>query len=116
MKITLELTENQARTVALACEALARLGIGQIGHVLHHLPLREDRDWSLWHRDAAIIRQILLHHNIFRVDGYNSSLGITMEQVSEEAKAAWDIYKAITDPEEVLAVSREGKPKVAREG
>jgi len=112
--ITIELTDNQARVVALACELLAQTGIGQLD-ILERLPLREDRNYELWHRDIAVIRKLLSHHNTYRVDGYNSSLGIEMEQVSEEAKTAWDIYKAITDPGECLVVSREGKPKVKKE-
>ncbi len=109
MKI--ELTEKQSETVSTACELLARIGIGQLD-ILERLPLREPRDYGLWHRDIAVIRKLLAHHNIMGVDGYTSSLGITMGEVSEEAKIAWDIYKSLTDPGEILTVSREGRPKV----
>ncbi len=109
MKI--DLTKKQAEIVAIACELLARIGIGQLD-ILERLPLREPRDYGLWHRDLAAIRKLLSHHNIMGADGYNSSLGITMGEVSEEAKIAWDIYKSLTDPGEILTASQEGKPKV----
>lgn len=44
---TVTLSEDQVRVLSLACETLARLGMGQIDFALEHAP--GDMDW---HDDA----------------------------------------------------------------
>jgi hypothetical protein len=46
-KYTVELTEGQLSTISVACEILARLGIGQWKDAFDHLPLVKDNKWKI---------------------------------------------------------------------
>lgn len=90
---TLTLTEDQAQTLAFACEVLARLGMGQYKDALDHLPMRDNIDWSAWHDDMRAIGMILSKHMPMGIDGYRSNLGI--HKASSESRLAWDLYQVI---------------------
>lgn len=94
MTYTLTLTEQQARTLSIACEVLARLGIGQFRDALEWLPTTEWRP-NGWNEDMEIVSMILCKYMPDKVDGYRSSLGIHHKDVAKEAKIAWDLYQVI---------------------
>jgi hypothetical protein len=91
---TITLNETQAGTIQIACEVLARLGIGQFRDALEHLPTTEFMPPG-WHEDMDQIGQILKKHTISNVDGWQSSLGIHHAKTHEEAKIAWDLYTLV---------------------
>lgn len=92
---TLTITESQARVISVACEILARLGLGQFRDALDHLPQREDIDWSIWHDDMEIIGNLLSRHMLGGVDGWRSNLGIHHQDVSEQSRIAWDLHQVV---------------------
>ena len=94
MNYTLTITERQARVLSMACEVLARLGVGQFKDALEHLPLRtQNLDWSAWHDDMEQISRILSKHMPGGIDGIRSSTGIS--NADEEARTAWDLHAVI---------------------
>ena len=93
MNYTLTITERQARVLSMACEVLARLGMGQFKDALDHLPEAKKRDWSAWHDDMEQISRILSKHMPCGIDGIRSSTGIS--NADEEARAAWDLHAVI---------------------
>ena len=86
MNYTLTITERQARVLSMACEVLARLGMGQFKDALDHLPEADQRDWSAWHDDMEQISRILSKH----MPG-----GIDISNADEEARTAWDLHAVI---------------------
>ena len=94
MTYTLTITERQACTISMACEVLARLGMGQFKDAFEHLPLRtQNLDWSAWHDDMEQISRILSKHMPGGIDGIRSSTGIS--NADEEARTAWDLHAVI---------------------
>ena len=51
---TLNITRQQALTLQVACEVLARLGLGQFRDALEHLPTSEWRPEG-WNEDMDVI-------------------------------------------------------------
>ena len=86
MNYTLTITERQARVLSMACEVLARLGMGQFKDALDHLPEADQRDWSAWHDDMEQISRILSKH----MPG-----GIDISNADEEARTARDLHAVI---------------------
>ena len=86
MNYTLTITERQARVLSMACEVLARLGMGQFKDALEHLPEAKQRDWSAWHDDMEQISRILSKH----MPG-----GIDISNADEEARTARDLHAVI---------------------
>lgn len=93
MNYTLTITDRQARVLSMACEVLARLGMGQFKDALDHLPEAKNRDWSVWHDDMEQISRILSKHMPGGIDGIRSSTGIS--NTDEEARTAWDLHAVI---------------------
>ena len=94
MTYTLTITERQARTISMACEVLASLGMGQFKDALEHLPLRtQNFDIDAWHDDMEQTSRILSKHMQGGIDGIRSSTGIA--NASEEARAAMDLHQVI---------------------
>lgn len=92
---TLTVTRQQALTLQVACEVLARLGLGQFRDALDHLPTREFRPEG-WHEDMDAIGAILSKHIIQGVDGWRHSLGISNDKAGDTAnKDAWDLHCVI---------------------
>ena len=85
---TITLNEAQAGTIQIACEVLARLGIGQFRDALEHLPTVEFMPPG-WHEDMDQIGQILSKHM--------QPNGKTPNQIStrEQHKVAWDLYTLV---------------------
>ena len=85
---TITLNETQAGTIQIACEVLARLGIGQFRDALEHLPTTEFIPDG-WHEDMAAVENILRRHI--------QPNGKTPHQVStrEQHKVAWDLYNLV---------------------
>lgn len=48
-KYTVTLSEEQVKTIQVACELLSRIQGGQVREVFEHLPLRDDIDWGVYH-------------------------------------------------------------------
>lgn len=94
MNYTLTITERQARVLSMACEVLARLGMGQFKDAFEHLPLRpQNFDVCAWHDDMEQISRILSKHMPCGIDGIRSSTGIS--NADEEARTAWDLHAVI---------------------
>ena len=93
MNYTLTITERQARVLSMACEVLARLGMGQFKDAFEHLPEAKQRDLSAWHDDMEQISRILSKHMPGGIDGIRSSTGIS--NADEEARTAWDLHAVI---------------------
>lgn len=91
---TLTVTKEQAETLILATEILARLGIGQFRDALECLPTREFLPDG-WHEDMDGIGKMLSRHMIGGIDGYRSSLGIRHKDVREPSRIAWDLYQVL---------------------
>lgn len=89
---TLTLTEAQAQTLSIACEVLARLGMGQYKDALDNLPQRDGIDWDAWHDDMRGIGYILSKH-MPGIDGYISHIGI--RKAAQESRLAWDLHQVI---------------------
>ena len=79
---TITLNEAQAGTIQIACEVLARLGIGQFRDALEQLPTTEFFPDG-WHEDMAAVENILRRH--------------MQPQIStrEQHKVAWDLYTLV---------------------
>lgn len=91
---TLHITRQQALTLQVACEVLARLGLGQFRDALEHLPTSEWRPEG-WNEDMDAIGAILSKHTIQGVDGWRHSLGIGNDKTGDTAKDAWDLHCVI---------------------
>ena len=94
MNYTITVTDKQARTLSMACEVLARLGMGQFKDAFEHLPLRtKGLDWSAWHDDMEDVARILSRHMQGGIDGIRSSTGIN--NADEDARTAFDLHAVI---------------------
>lgn len=90
---TLHINAAQAQVISVACEVLARLGMGQFRDALEHLPLI-DKFPPGWHEDMEAIAHILSKHTTNMVGtGHHHSIGGPM--TSEQSKTAWDLCQAV---------------------
>jgi len=92
----LKINKTQAQVLSLACEVLARVGIGQIRSALEQMPVRKlgNQEYSQYHSDLDTIGYMLSKWNKGNVDGYRSSISICGD-ASHEAKVAWELYQTI---------------------
>lgn len=91
---SLKINQQQAQTLRLACEVLARLGMGQFHQALENMPIDWKKAYSQdWNDDLMAIGKILSKHTVSNVDGWGKSLGIN--NASETSKIAWDLYQVI---------------------
>lgn len=85
---TLEVSQNQLQQISLACELVARLGLGQISDIQKHLPFKKENvDWSKYH-DA-------LHEFMKEIGSelcHDGNLGIHNSDVTESTKILFDIH------------------------
>ncbi len=94
MNYTITVTDKQARTLSMACEVLARLGMGQFKDAFENLPLRtKGLDWSAWHDDMEDVARILSRHMQGGIDGIRSSTGIYNS--NEDTRIACDLHEVI---------------------
>lgn len=106
MKVTLELTEAQARTVLHALDAYSRIGCGQFQIVrevvTHNWPGRFDSsaeaDRSLGHAKLALFPE--LGHQ-------NTSFSIPNREVPVTFRRAWDICKHL---EQAVSIAHDPNP------
>lgn len=94
MTYAITITKQQAHTLSIACEILARLGIGQFRDALEWLPVKQWRAPG-WNEDMDTIGRILSSHMIGNIDGYRSNLGMHHKDVCKTAQIAWDMYQVI---------------------
>jgi len=80
---TINVTEDQLATLAVACEITARLGICQIEMAFQELPFREPLDWTEYHAMMDDIRRQLRVH-------CDANMGI--RRAEKRHKEAWDLY------------------------
>lgn len=85
MTYTITLSEDQARVLSLACETLARLGMGQVDFALDYVP--GDLDW-----DTRLGMKHFLSEKM-GFDHPNMSLGIRASSLT--ARRAWDLHAVI---------------------
>ena len=106
MKVTLEMTEAQARTVLHALDAYSRIGCGQFQIVreviVHNWADRHDyqgvADASLGHAKMVLFPE--LGHQ-------NASYSIPNREVPVNFRRAWDLYKHV---EQAVSIAREPNP------
>lgn len=94
MPYTLTMSERQAQIISLACEILARIGIGQWRTAIEQMPL-DIEDYAKWHEDLDYIGKVLSDHTKHNVDGWRKSLGIHSQDVDDNARVSWDIHHVI---------------------
>lgn len=85
LTFTITMSEEQARVLSLACETLARLGMGQVDYALEYAP--GDLDWD---------QRIAIKHLLAAPMGFdhpNTSLGI--RAASLPARRAWDLHAVV---------------------
>ena len=94
MNYTITVTDKQARTLSMACEVLARLGMGQFKDAMDHLPrdIHPSRVFE-WHEDMEEISRILSRHMQGGIDGIRSSTGIYNSD--EDTRIACDLHEVI---------------------
>lgn len=85
MTYVLTMSEDQARTLSLACETLARLGMGQVDFALDYVPgeLNWDQRNQIKHMLAPLMG----------FDSPNMSLGIRTSSLL--ARRAWDLHAVV---------------------
>lgn len=85
MNYVLTLSEDQAKVLSLACETLARLGMGQVDFALDYVPgeLGWDERNGVKHMLAPLMG----------FDHPNMSLGIRASSLT--ARRAWDLHAVI---------------------
>jgi len=85
---TITLNEAQAGTIQIACEVLARLGIGQFRDALEQLPTMEFMPDG-WHEDMNAVENILRKH--IQPNGKS----VHQLRTREQHKVAWDLYTLV---------------------
>lgn len=89
---TITLTRSQAQVLMRAAEVYARVGFGQIGDALDHLPSLVDKCGVGWETRGAV-EDIL--SPVVGFNMRNSSLGVGNKNASPGSDTAWDIYTLI---------------------
>lgn len=93
-KYTLEISENQARVIRDALEAFARVHLGQFGMAIEFILLLSPTSDKTESRDQI---RILLDKasSIYTGMSSSASFGIYSDEISKDARTAWDIYQVI---------------------
>jgi hypothetical protein len=92
-RYALALTEDQAVAVEIACETLARIGMGQLAGVGDHTPAAANVDGLLAVREALRAIEPLATGGL----PPNASHGIASERVAIQARRAWEVYTAVRE-------------------
>ena len=92
---TLTITEEQARALQYATDALQRVQLGQWEEIVDWLPLKKPTDYTKLHEDRRIIGKILSEHMVEQIDGYGSSLGIGHPDLPKNNGVLYDLYCVI---------------------
>lgn len=91
-RYALALTEDQAVAVEIACETLARIGMGQLAGVGDHTPAGANVDGLLAVREA--LRAIEPLATGLPLHAYH---GIASERVAVQARRAWEVYTSVRE-------------------
>lgn len=118
-QVTLKLNAEQARIVSQATELLARLHLGQIGHVMDEIIMRAD----ITVEQAERIRELSeLLGTVITDMPPNASFGIGSPKVPDRARVAFDIYQAVRNrlayvrkPEGGMQVSFDAPSKLSEQ-
>lgn len=92
-RYALALTREQAGAVALACEAFARIGMGQLSEIGDHAPGAATVDGMIALREALRAIEPLATGGL----PPNASHGIASERVSITCRRAWEVYTAVRE-------------------
>jgi len=93
LRYVIELTEDQARVTARACELYARLLNGQLDEINHELLLHENHNNICERRDQAMDLLLKLKQIYFpELHGHGHSYGVGHDEVSDRA---WLVYQAL---------------------
>ena len=91
----LTVTEEQAKTIQVACELLARIRGGQVLEVFEHLPLRKDIDWGVYHEVKDELTKRMPEILKDGINGWNSHFGVGHPDLPKSHDIAWDLYQVI---------------------
>jgi hypothetical protein len=92
---TLQITEEQAKTIQDACELLSRIQGGQVREVFEHLPLRKDIDWDVYHEIQDELTKRMPEILKDGIDGWSSHFGVGHPDLPKSHDTAWDLYQVI---------------------
>ena len=92
---TLTITEEQAKTIQVACEFLARIQGGQVREVFQHLPLRKGIDWSVYHEIQDELTKRMPEILKDEINGRNSHFGVGHPDLPKSHDIAWDLYQVV---------------------
>ena len=91
----LTVTEEQAKTIQVACELLARIQGGQVLEVFEHLPLRKDIDWGVYHEIKDELTKRMPEILKDGINGWNSHFGVGHPDLPKSHDIAWDLYQVV---------------------
>lgn len=91
----LTVTEEQAKTIQVACELLSRIQGGQVLEVFEHLPLRKDIDWGVYHEVKDELTKRMPEILKDGINGWNSHFGVGHPDLPKSHDIAWDLYQVI---------------------
>ena len=101
-KYSVELTCEQMKVIAKACELMGRIQMGRIHEVVDHLPLKEElsrsEKFALKNRLSQLMTAVLPNG----IDGYTASFCLKHPVLPESNSILWDIknvlnYEVYTD-------------------
>lgn len=102
-KYKIELTKKQLSVIQEACEFMSRFSSGQLDHLP---PSFDGYLWKKWYKlndDEFIERRQNWERYLYKAKEFmfdlpeNASLGIGNEELIEEAKVCYDIYRPILE-------------------
>lgn len=101
-KYSVELTGEQMKVIAEACDLMVRIQLGQIQEVVEHLPLKDGLDGSQRFGLKSVLSLLMGEVLTNDGDGYNSSLGVGNAKLPESTNILWDVknvfnYEVYTD-------------------
>lgn len=95
MKVTIEMSEEQAYVIMESLELLSRIRMGQLNEVVETI-IRGN--WEKYKEiDRTLVRFIVeaLKRTIFKDLDQNAFYSIHSKEVGKDAHIAWDIYQTI---------------------
>ena len=92
---TLQITQEQAKTIQVACELLSRIQGGQVREVFNHLPLRKGVDWDVYHEIQDELTKRMPEILKDGIDGWSSSFGVGHPDLHPYHDISWDLYQVL---------------------
>jgi hypothetical protein len=93
VKYTIDLTEDQAATVGIACELLARVGIGQVREVLRHVQHLDGVKNNIANEMA--LREMMETVGADLTGVRNGGPGIHHKSLPQRIRGAWDVAQVV---------------------